>query len=201
MKRRSRSEQKLETRHKIRDAAWALFCELGYDRTTTKAVAERAKVATGTVFVHVSDKQDLLMLVMHDRLQAVVDEGFESMPEGLRFVDQLMHLFRHLFVSYKEHPEVARAFVKAVPGAHGPNGERMNALTFAFLHRIGGLVRDGQERGEIACEVEPLSVAQNMFSLYFSGLMAWLTGFATLETALDPLLKNSLELHFRGLRP
>src|SRR5688500_8210555 len=51
-----RAQQKLETRRRIRDAAWALFTELGYDGTTTKAVAERAEVAAGTVFVHARDK-------------------------------------------------------------------------------------------------------------------------------------------------
>lgn len=197
----TRGEQKAATRLKIRDAAWALFTEQGYEQTTTKQVAERAGVAVGTVFVHASDKPDLLMLVMHDRLAATSDAGFDSLPRDARFVDQLMHLFRGLFAMYSEHPDVARAFVKAMPGARGPNGERLNALTFAFLHRIGTLVQSAQERGEIARDVEPLAVAQNVFALYFMALLGWLSGFATLETALEPLLRNALELQFRGLRP
>lgn len=199
--RAGRAQQKLDTRRRIRDAAWELFVELGYDGTTTKAVAERAEVATGTVFVHAADKPDLLMLVMHDRLAAAVDEGFATLPRKEPLLAQLLHVFQTLFAMYGEHPRVTQAFLRAFPGANGPNGERLNALTFAFLHRIAGLVRDAQGRGEVAGDIDPLLAAQNVFALYFASLMSWVSGFSTLEAALDPLLKSSLSLQLRGLRP
>ncbi|WP_437927548.1 TetR/AcrR family transcriptional regulator [Sorangium sp. So ce291] len=195
-----RAAQKLETRRRIRDAAWALFTELGYDETTTKAVAERAEVATGTVFVHARDKADLLMMVMHDRLAAAVDAAFEGLPRRDPLLPQLLHVFKELFAMYGEQPVVSQAFVKAFPGASGPNGERLNALTFAFLHRIAGLVRDAQARGEVAGDIDPLAAAHNIFALYFAALLSWLSGFVTLGAALDPGLKSALALHYRGLR-
>ncbi|WP_437335112.1 TetR/AcrR family transcriptional regulator [Sorangium sp. So ce394] len=195
-----RAQQKLDTRRRIRDAAWALFTELGYDGTTTKAVAERAEVAAGTVFVHARDKADLLMMVMHDRLAAAVDAAFETLPRKDPLLPQLLHVFQQLFAMYGEQPLVSQAFVKAFPGASGPNGERLNALTFAFLHRIAGLVRDAQARGEVDGDIDPLAAAHNIFALYFAALLSWLSGFATLGAALDPVLKNSLALQYRGLR-
>ncbi|AGP42312.1 TetR/AcrR family transcriptional regulator [Sorangium cellulosum] len=195
-----RAQQKLDTRRRIRDAAWALFTELGYDDTTTKAVAERAGVAAGTVFVHARDKADLLMLVMHDRLSAAVDAAFEALPRREPLLAQLMHVFQALFAMYGEHPLVAQAFVKAFPGASGPNGERLNALTFAFLHRVAGLVRDAQARGEVAGDIDPLAAAHNVFALYFAALLSWLSGFVSLGAALDPGLKSALALQHRGLR-
>ncbi|WP_437914265.1 TetR/AcrR family transcriptional regulator [Sorangium sp. So ce302] len=195
-----RAQQKLDTRRRIRDAAWALFTELGYDGTTTKAVAERAEVATGTVFVHARDKPDLLMMVMHDRLAAAVDAAFEALPRKEPLLAQLLHVFQRLFAMYGEQPLVSQAFVKAFPAASGPNGERLNALTFAFLHRIAGLVRDAQARGEVAGDIDPLAAAHNVFALYFAALLSWLSGFVTLGAALDPVLKSSLALQFRGLR-
>ncbi|XXY44571.1 TetR/AcrR family transcriptional regulator [Sorangium sp. So ce269] len=195
-----RTAQKLDTRRRIRDAAWALFTELGYDETTTKAVAERAEVATGTVFVHARDKADLLMMVMHDRLAAAVDAAFEGLPRKEPLLPQLLHVFKELFAMYGEQPVVSRAFVKAFPGASGPNGERLNALTFAFLHRIAGLVRDAQARGEVAGDIDPLAAAHNIFALYFAALLSWLSGFVTLGAALDPGLKGALALHYRGFR-
>src|SRR5690349_8780535 len=78
----SRAARRAGTREQIRVAAWELFSTIGFDETTTQALAQRAGVAAGTVFLHASDKADLLFLVMHDRLEAVVSESFESMPEG-----------------------------------------------------------------------------------------------------------------------
>lgn len=196
----TRATRKLETRRRIRDAAFDLFAHRGYDATTTKEIADAAGVATGTVFVHARDKADLLMLVMLDRLSAVVDACFTSLPRAGDLLDNLMHVFAGLFEMYGEYPQLSAAFVKAFPGSDGPNGQALNALTFAFLRRLASLVRDAQARGEVAAEVEPLLAAQNLFALYFFALLNWLTGLASLESSLDPLLKNALVLQIRGLQ-
>lgn len=199
-KRTSRAEQKEDTRERIRRAAWELFSTQGFEATTTKAIAERAQVASGTIFVHARDKDDILFLVMHDRLSAAVEEAFATVPQA-PFLDQLIHLFGHFFRMYAEAPRVAHAFVRSLPGANGPNAARVNALTFAFLHRVATLVASAQHRGELAADINPLQAAQNFFALYYMNLMSWLAGFATLEGALDPGLRSAAALQLRGLLP
>ena len=195
--RRARST---ETRERIRVAAWELFSTVGYDATTTQAIAKRAGVAAGTVFVHASDKADLLFLVMHDRLAGAVEEQLSTLPDG-PLLDRLLHVFGGLYRMYGEHPGVAAAFVRSYPGASGPNAQRVTTMTFGFLHRIGLLVVDAQARGEVSKEVEPLQCAQNLFGLYFMALMTWLGGYVTLENALVPVLRDAIALQIRGFRP
>jgi AcrR family transcriptional regulator len=196
-----REQQKLDKRERIRAAAWELFTTVGYDETTTKAVAARADVAAGTLFLYARDKQDLLCLVMRARLAETTDARFATLPRGAALLDQLMHVFRGLFQMYAEHPGVAAAFIKHYPGADGPNGQELNALTFAFLHRLGQLVHAAQTRGEVAADVEAMRAAGNIFWLYFGALMTWLGGYGTLEAALDPGLRSALALQIRGLAP
>lgn len=74
-------------------------------------------------------------------------------------------------------------------------------MTFGFIHRIGMLVAEAQARGEVSREVDPNACAHNVFGLYFMVLMGWLSGHVSIETALDPLLRNALALQIRGLRP
>jgi AcrR family transcriptional regulator len=195
--RRARS---IETRERIRVAAWELFTTVGYDATTTHAIAKRAGVAAGTVFVHASDKADLLHLVMHERLASVVEDRLATAPDG-PLLDRLLHVFGGLFRMYGEHPGVAAAFVRSLPGAAGPNAQRVTMLTLSFLHRVGLLVAEAQARGEVAKDLDPLGCAQNLFGLYFMSLLTWLSGHATLEIALVPLLRDSIALQIRGFRP
>jgi AcrR family transcriptional regulator len=199
----TRAAQRAGTREQIRAAAWDLFSTVGFDKTTTQAIAQRAGVAAGTVFIHASDKADLLFLVMHDRLESVVNERFASLPSPgeATLIDRFMHVFRGLFAMYGQHPGVGAAFVKHLPGANGPNAQRVNTLTFGFLHRIGLLVTDAQSRDEVARDLNPIACAQNVFGLYFMALLGWLSGHFTLETALDPILRSALELQIRGFRP
>lgn len=195
---KTRQEKKEETRERVRLAARALFSEVGFDETTTKAVAERAGVATGTVFVHARDKVDLLCMVMHDELAGAVEGAFTSIPDA-PLLDQLLHVFRSVFAAYGRIPKLAPAFVKNTPSADGPNGVAVNGLTFDFIGRIGALVAGAQARGEIAADIPPMLLAQNVFALYFLALFGWVSGMTTLETALDPQLKSSLALMLRGL--
>jgi AcrR family transcriptional regulator len=194
-----RTARRLDTRERIRAAAWALFTTLGYDETTTQAIAKRAGVASGTVFIHASDKADLLFLVMHDRLAATVEDRFRTMPEGT-LLERLLHVFRGLFEMYGEHPQVAAAFVRHLPFSNGPNAQRTNGLTLEFLRRVALLVSEAQQRGELARDFDPFAAAQNIFGLYFMALVSWLGGYSTLETALVPLLRDALSLQVRGLR-
>ena len=195
-----RSQQKLDKRERIKQAATVLFTTVGYEKTTTKAVAEAAEIATGTLFLYAKDKADLLFLVMHDWLDLAVDRAFDTLPHS-SLLNQWLHIFRELYGVYYAHPEIGKAFVRVFPGADGPNAQKVSAMTFALLHRLASLVVQAQQRGEVSTEVEPLQVSANVFALYFSSLMAWIQSYVPFEQILDPLLKDSLALQIRGLRP
>lgn len=196
-----RERQKADKRERIRIAAWDLFTTQGYARTTTRKVAERAGIATGTLFRYASDKADLLFLVYHERLSSALERGFASLPRSAPLIDQLLHLFGGFFRMYEAHPEVAREFVRAMPGADGPNAQAMNGLTFGFLYQLAGLVGEAQARGEVSRAIEPMQAAANFFALYYGALLGWLSGFSSLKASLDPVLKSSLGLQIRGLLP
>jgi AcrR family transcriptional regulator len=194
-----REQHKRDKRERLRAAAWQLFSSVGYDATTTRAIAEKAGVASGTLFLYARDKQDLLFLVFEERLRGAVDEAFRTLPSAAPLRTQLLHIFKHLFAMYGESGHVSRQFVKELPGADGPNAERVNALTATFFQRLGALVERAQERGEVRKGVFPLLAAHTFFAIYYMALMSWLGGFNTLDTALDPLLRSSLDLVIDGL--
>jgi len=195
-----REQNKLDKRLRIRDSAAALFVELGYGPTTTRMIAERAGVAAGTLFLYADDKQDLMFLVFHDRLQAAAERQTRSLPRNAPLIERLLHLFRGIFAMYAETPALSAEFIKTLPGSKGRNAAEVNALTFAFIATLANLVREGKERGEVDPSVDALMAARNVFSLYFGSLMSWLMGLApTMESALDPILKDSLLLQIRGL--
>jgi AcrR family transcriptional regulator len=195
----TRLEQKAATRDRIVQAARELFNRDGYDATTTKAVAERAGVAAGTVFVHARDKPELLFLVMSNMLTETVNDAFRTLPAEAPFIDQVLHLFRGPVGYYARHPQVARAFLKTVPGADGPNAQKLNGETFAFIERMAGLIGAAAERGELARDLDVSLAARAVFAQYYVSLLSWMNGLAPIEAVLDPILRRSLELLVRGL--
>lgn len=197
---KTRREQKEDTRGRVRAAALELFESTGFEQTTTKAVAERAGVAAGTVFVHARDKDDLLCLVMSDLLRDAVREGFARSEKANGFVDKLLAVFGAVFEMYGAHPKLALPFIRIVPGADGPNGTIVNGLTFEFLGRLGALASEARGRGELRADAPTTLVTQNVFALYFFALFSWVSGYVTIENVIDPYLRMSLELALDGSR-
>jgi AcrR family transcriptional regulator len=197
---KTRERNKLDKRNRLKVAAFGLFTTRGFEATTTAQIAQASGIAKGTLFLYAKDKTDLLFLVMHDRLEEAVTRQFESLPHrGL--VTQLLHVFRGLFQMYAKHPELGRAFIRALPGARGQHADRVNALTAGFLSRLAQLVVEAHTRGEVGAHVEPLIAAQSIFALYLSALMGWLSGLTSLDAALDPGLRKMLEQYRVGLSP
>jgi AcrR family transcriptional regulator len=195
-----REQNRVDKRDRIQRAGWDLFTTVGYDETT-RAVAERADVAVGTLCLSAEDKRDLLCLVMHDALAQVTDARFASMPDDAPLIDQLMHLFSGLFAMYGAHPGIAAAFIQHFPSARGPNGIAVLELTMHAVSRIAQLVVTKQERGEVAAGIDAFQAATNLFSLYFGVLITWISGLAPLEGPHGGILRGALELQMRGLRP
>lgn len=194
-----REQNKLEKRERIRAAAERLFLKQGYDATTVRQVADAAGVASGTVFLYARDKEDLLFLVMHERLKETSDRALSTVPKKARLVDAWVHVFGKLYAMYEGSEALSRPFVRLLPGARGMNADLVNALTQTFIQRLALLVQEAQGRGEVRADVEPLQAAIVAFGLYFTTLMTWLSGYAS-AAQLPELFRSSAELLLKGLR-
>ena len=60
----TRENRQAERRQRILAAALELFTRQGYERTSTRQIAQAAGVAEGSIFNHFPSKKDLLVAVM-----------------------------------------------------------------------------------------------------------------------------------------
>lgn len=78
-------------RHQIVAAATELFSNQGFYKTTIKDIAQRAGISTGLVYLYVREKEDVLLLV----LLQVVDAYAQEIPRAMEGVaDPLDRLVR-----------------------------------------------------------------------------------------------------------
>lgn len=75
-----------ESRARILEHALALFSELGYERTTVRAIAERAGISQGLLYNYFRGKEELLYAIFEESMQDV-RQSFalaEEAPQGQR---------------------------------------------------------------------------------------------------------------------
>ena len=83
-----RQEQASRTRARIVRAAAELFEAAGYGRTTMRGIAERAGVATDTVYTVFGTKARVLTAVVDSRLAPAGDENVLDRPEAQAVRDE-----------------------------------------------------------------------------------------------------------------
>src|SRR5271167_2269342 len=111
---RRRDEARALFRNAILDAAEAVFAERGFHGARIQDIAERARIAVGTVYNHFEQKDDVLSALLEERtegLLAQVRDG-ESDPDG--FVPRLRARVARMLTYVEQH----RAFF-AIANEHG----------------------------------------------------------------------------------
>lgn len=193
-----RERNKQEKLERIREAARELFTKKGFAETTTREIAERAGVAAGTLFLYARTKEELLLLVLAERVQAVAEERFRTLPREGPLLKQLLHIFEGFFTFYAKEPELARTFIRELLFLRpAPQDERMS-LERAFAARLAELVAAASARGEVSADVDLEMAGFNLFSLYITTLIGWLSGALGPGDSWRPVLERAFALQLRG---
>ncbi len=188
---RREESQKLK-RERIVAAAKALFSKHGHEATTTRAIARRARIAHGTLFLYARTKADVVLLVFESEIGEAVSRALTSLPlhttttattttavtavTATALTDFCLHFYGAFVGVYARDPSLARVLVKELPWLEGPSRAAMMSLTFDVLGAIAARVQAAKDTGFVDDDVDPLLFSQASFSLYMGALTAWLGG-------------------------
>lgn len=175
-----RARRQLETRRRIAESATAIFHEVGYDAATMRAIAARANVATGTLFLHAPEKRSLLLMVLNSELERAGERAFATLDRGLPLLDQLMHVFR---LRYQHLGRDSRLSLDALQQASflmkedqlPPDSEGAKYLVrlTALRERVAGLFAEHLGRG-VRADVDPDDAAAITMAIYSYEVRRWL---------------------------
>jgi len=184
-----------ELRERLFRAALTLFGKKGYAETTVEDITEAADVGKGTFFNYFPSKEHILLgfaQMQLARLEIVVGEIRKSslpMKKGLR---GLVHRMTEAPI---QNPAVVRALLQAHLSSQVVR-EEMFRLHREHQKLIGGLLRRGQEQGEVRGDLPAEEIAQVLRQTIFGTLLFWsLVGDASLTARVE----QSLNLLWGGI--
>ncbi|MFE2231786.1 TetR/AcrR family transcriptional regulator [Streptomyces sp. NPDC059442] len=188
------------TRTKLVDTTIRLVSELGYAKTTTRAIAQAAGVAEGTLYRHFPDKATLFAEAVLQQNQHVVD-WIDALPARAgtgtvkaNLTDCLTHLaalraeILPLELAILTDPELAR--VAPPPGTlPGPPG------------RLAEYLRAEQALGRLRVDADPDHSAVVLLALLFG--MAMHPPMPPGQSSLPSLpgIADAVDLILKGLAP
>jgi AcrR family transcriptional regulator len=187
-----------QTHRRILQAAQHLFATQGYERTTTKQLAEAAGVAEGTLFRHFENK--------HAIWSAVAAEGWDILLSDLLATlcevssEDIVSLFRHRLQDLRQHNDLVQVCLLAMTEQCGSCTLVQQQRLQQMLSVLEAFIQTGIDRG-IYRPLNPNIVAHVLLTLFMGN--SWLTPIATStplpETFHTELADTLAEIMMHGL--
>lgn len=194
-----RDQNKLEKRGRIIAAARAFFAQKGFEATTTQEIADAAGVSVGTVFLYAKAKEDLLILVFHEEMTAVIENAFRAASRQQGLLDQLCAYFETLLAYHERDLPLARALMRKL--GYVDSIEQRDAVTelmSAIYAKLAILVDRAKASGEVSADTPLLLAARSIFACYYLHLGELLSGYIGRER-FDRFLRGHFALLLKGL--
>lgn len=152
-----------ERERAILQAALHVFAAEGFDRATMEDIAQKAKVAKGTLFYRYNSKEELFISLIRGAVQRFVDtveQETEKLQGAIERIEKSIEIQTELSFT---HPEFAKLLLSEVWGRQ--DRQRLfRASLQTYLQVLEAMIRQGIEEGEIR-PVDPGLLATSLFGM------------------------------------
>jgi AcrR family transcriptional regulator len=194
-----RERNKRDKQQRIINAARELFRERGFEGTTAREVCKRAQIGTGTLFLYVKDKHELLLWAFRDDAERLLEGGPRKLSRN-GIVDSWMAFLGRFVDYFGERPELARLYIRELSFRPAREFAEAFSLTTKLRDRIEDLAKQAQETGELRTDVPLGEITNSVMSVWGFWVHLWLGSEAVAHRNVKRHLRRGLELLFDGLR-
>ena len=197
---KSREQKKQQTRRAILRAAAELFGKNGYENTSISQLASGAGIGKGTIYGYFSTKKDILNAFFEDELDSIHVELQKKVDPSCSILDQMVALFMTEYDYMMSHPEFGRIYLQeCVFPAKDPQFDYKEQEN-RYFDLIFPLIKNGQSRGELRAELEPLHICGHFYALFLLILHTNYTNFIKPEET-EPAMRTLFSQALTGLQP
>ena len=197
-KRQTRDEQKALTHERVLRAALEIFSEQGFEKASTAAIARKAGVSHGTVFVVAPTKERLAVAAFEASIRSVVERSFLDVTPGTELVEILDHVFGKLFDYYMRNPALSCALLRYLTFSPDPEAKRQyNGLIGEFIDAIER--RFAECKTNLHPDIGPRDGARQCFSVYLYWLLLLLNGEFSDPEEHRRAFRKQLDAAMRGI--
>lgn len=168
------SEQALEKRRQILDAAVHVFAREGFYSCRVSDIADEAGVAYGLVYHYFSSKDEILDTLFLERWNLLL-EAIAAVDAGdLPAREKLFEIASFIVESYRHDPELMKVIIVEVTRAANSFGARHLGKIREAYDLIAGIVAKAQESGELRDDITPAFAAMAFYGAIEQVLTGWI---------------------------
>lgn len=123
-----------------------LFSEQGYDGTTIRDLAEALHVQSGSLYAHISSKDELLWRIVQE-VDTIIVASVEGVPLDLPPEEQVKQLVQSLLALVKEARPYSRVYLQEWKSLSAERKEQSRAARRVYLTRLQKAIEAGVAQG------------------------------------------------------
>lgn len=188
-----RERAKADKMRRILAAGAKLFSQKGFDGTTVQEIADEADIAVGTLFLYVSDKSEILLLLFHNSIEQQFKKAVRSLNSRKKFIPAVKRFLTDLIAPHEQNQELSRAFWREFLFHKGKVRMQLDTLSGAIIGVLQAKIRTAKLAGEIDKGVDESVAALQIYGIYHSTLAFYLAEClpaTSPEQTIDALLQS-----------
>lgn len=192
-----------DRREQILDVATPLFARQGYQGTTTKQIAERARINEALIFRHFPSKDHLYWAVIQRKIEAA-GPG-EQLREKLRLNAEDVDLFTQIATDILERrandQTLSRLLLFSALENHKLSSRFFRTYVAEYYEVLAGFIRERIGRGEFR-KVDPLLAARGFLGMviYYSWVQELFGGKRYQKFDVQQVSRTMAEIWLRGMQ-
>jgi AcrR family transcriptional regulator len=190
-----RQRRATETRLRLFRCALQLFAEHGFQNVTVEDITEAADVGKGTFFNYFETKDHVLGVMAEIQL-GKVHQAVASAAESKQSIHTVLRqLMQRLAEEPGRSPSLARAFLSSFQASEAVR-EILKRNMKEGRKAIGGLVAEGQRRGEIEPGLKKEKIASQLLQANMGTFLLWSLHE---KPALETWIEDSFQHFWRSI--
>ena len=185
-------------KERIMDAAVVEIAHKGFYQTTVAAIARRAGVADGTIYLYFKNKEEILISVFDRAMGRFISESRLSLEKSEEASEKLRRIIElHLTLVGEDRDQAIITQVELRHSLHFMD-QLSRAQVGEYLGIIGQVVIQGQKEGEFRSELDPVFAAKAIFGILDEMATDWILSHR--NTRLESKAGAVYDLLWAGLR-
>ncbi|WP_354641738.1 TetR/AcrR family transcriptional regulator [Kitasatospora camelliae] len=167
------SDRRSATRQKLYEAAVTLIAEQGFSATTVDEIAERAKVAKGTVYYNFASKTELFEgLLKHGTELLTV--SLRRAAEGRPPIEGLDAMIRAGLEFIAAYPSFAQLFIAETWRTNRSWHEALRELRDSAVAVVADVLDEAVRQGQFSADLDTQLTASALYGMVLVVALDWL---------------------------
>ncbi|MBD3225466.1 MAG: TetR family transcriptional regulator [Caldithrix sp.] len=167
---------RLNKKERIIEAAVIIFAHKGFYNATVKDVALKAGVADGTIYNYFKNKDDLLISLFEQKMEAILDRFQKSIDSVDNPAGKLVHLIHTHFEIIEEDCRLAEVFQVELRQSSKFLKNYHNQKFSDFLNMISSIIKTGKADGSFRTDLDVDVIKVMIFGSIDEVARQWILG-------------------------